>query len=152
MINWDPVATEGLIDSLERPGGNITGLSRLTRDLSGKRLELLKEVVPGISRVGVLDDADAQIKAFKDYQAAGRAPKDTASIPGDTRPKPRFGGGISSCGQVADPRADCHPNYRTLTLYGKDWGLCHNEPAAFNVRKYSVCRGWWPDVLFSQRR
>src|SRR5262245_202843 len=74
VINWDPVA-EGLIDSLARPGGNITGLSRLTRDLSGKRLELLKEVVPGISRVGVLDDADAQIKAFKDYQAAGRALK-----------------------------------------------------------------------------
>ena len=74
VINWDPVA-EGLIDSLARPGGNITGLSRLTRDLSGKRLELLKEVVPGISRVGVLDDADAQLKAVKDYQAAGRALK-----------------------------------------------------------------------------
>ena len=74
VINWDPVA-EGLIDSLERPDGNITGLSRLTRDLSGKRLELLKEVVPGISRVGVLDDADAQLKAVKDYQAAGRALK-----------------------------------------------------------------------------
>jgi putative tryptophan/tyrosine transport system substrate-binding protein len=77
VINWDPVATQGLIDSLERPGGNITGLSRLTRDLSGKRLELLKEVIPGISRVGVLDDADVplQTKASKDYQAAGRALK-----------------------------------------------------------------------------
>jgi putative ABC transport system substrate-binding protein len=77
VINWDPVATEGLIDSLERPGGNITGLSRLTRDLSGKRLALLKEVVPGIARVGVLDDADVplQTKASKDYQAAGRALK-----------------------------------------------------------------------------
>jgi len=76
VINWDPVA-EGLIDSLERPDGNLTGLSRLTRDLSGKRLELLKEVVPGISRVGVLDDADVplQTKASKDYQAAGRALK-----------------------------------------------------------------------------
>jgi len=49
----DPVAT-GLIDSLARPGGNITGLTSLTRDLSGKRLELLKEAVPRISRVGVL--------------------------------------------------------------------------------------------------
>jgi len=49
----DPV-TAGLIDSLARPGGNITGLSRLNRDLRGKRLELLKEVVPWISRVGVL--------------------------------------------------------------------------------------------------
>jgi putative tryptophan/tyrosine transport system substrate-binding protein len=49
----DPVAT-GIVESLARPGGNITGLSRLTRELSGKRLELLNEIVPGISRVGVL--------------------------------------------------------------------------------------------------
>ena len=76
VINTDPVAN-GLIDSLAHPDGNITGITRLTRDLSGKRLELLKEVVPGISRVGVLDDADApmQSKAFKDYQAAARALK-----------------------------------------------------------------------------
>ena len=41
----DPVAT-GIVDSLARPGGNITGLTRLDRELSGKRLELLSEVVP----------------------------------------------------------------------------------------------------------
>ena len=52
----DPVAT-GLVDSLARPGGNITGLTTLARDLSGKRLELLKEAVSGMSRVGVLWDA-----------------------------------------------------------------------------------------------
>ena len=46
----DPVAA-GFVESLARPGGNITGLTRLTRELSGKRLELLKEAVPGISRV-----------------------------------------------------------------------------------------------------
>ena len=76
VINEDPVAT-GLVDSLARPGGNITGLTRLTRDLSGKRLESLKEAVPGISRVGVLWDADlaVQSRAFKDYEAAGRALK-----------------------------------------------------------------------------
>jgi putative ABC transport system substrate-binding protein len=49
----DPVAT-GLVDSLARPGGNVTGLTRLTRELSGKRLELLREIVPRISRVGIL--------------------------------------------------------------------------------------------------
>jgi len=74
VVNTDPVAS-GLVDSLAHPGGNITGITRLTRDLSGKRLEVLKEVFPGISRVGVLEDADALVKAFKDYDAAGRALK-----------------------------------------------------------------------------
>lgn len=54
----DPVAA-GLVDSLARPGGNITGLTRLTRELSGKRLELLKEAVPKVSRAGVLWDTAA---------------------------------------------------------------------------------------------
>jgi len=49
----DPVAT-GIVASLARPGGNITGLAALTPELSGKRLELLKEVVPKLSRVAVL--------------------------------------------------------------------------------------------------
>src|SRR6266436_967826 len=72
----DPV-TGGLIDSLARPGGNITGLSRLNRDLRGKRLELLKEVVPRISRVGVLWDTSGTelATAFKDYETAARALK-----------------------------------------------------------------------------
>jgi putative tryptophan/tyrosine transport system substrate-binding protein len=53
----DPVAA-GIVDSLARPGGNITGLALLTRDLSAKRLELLTEVLPKKSRVAVLWDAD----------------------------------------------------------------------------------------------
>jgi len=72
MITDDPVAT-GLVDSLARPGGNITGLTRLTQELNGKRLELLKEVVPKTSRVGVL--LVAGFTAFKEYEAAARALK-----------------------------------------------------------------------------
>ena len=49
----DPVAA-GLVDSLARPGGNITGLSTLAAEVSGKRLELLKEIIPKLSRVAVL--------------------------------------------------------------------------------------------------
>jgi putative tryptophan/tyrosine transport system substrate-binding protein len=51
----DPVE-EGLIESLARPGGNVTGITLLSRGLSGKRLELLKEAVPKIARVAVLYD------------------------------------------------------------------------------------------------
>jgi putative ABC transport system substrate-binding protein len=58
VITADPVET-GLVVSLARPAGNVTGVTRLTRELSGKRLELLKEVVPKIVRVGVLWDVDA---------------------------------------------------------------------------------------------
>jgi len=49
----DPVAS-GVVASLARPGGNITGFSTLSPELSGKRLELLKEIVPKLSRVAVL--------------------------------------------------------------------------------------------------
>ena len=72
----DPVAT-GLVDSLAHPGGNITGLATLQRELGGKRLELLKEVVPGLARVGILRDAEGPVSAIglKDYEAAARALK-----------------------------------------------------------------------------
>ena len=49
----DPVGN-GFVASLARPGGNITGLSSLAPELSGKQLELLKEIVPRLSRVAVL--------------------------------------------------------------------------------------------------
>ena len=51
----DPVEA-GLIESLARPGGNVTGLTNLSRELGGKRLELLKEAVPKLARVAVLYD------------------------------------------------------------------------------------------------
>ena len=51
----DPVEA-GLVESLARPGGNVTGLTNLTRELGGKRLELLKEAVPKLARVAVLYD------------------------------------------------------------------------------------------------
>src|SRR6266542_30106 len=72
VVTVDPVAA-GLIDSLARPGGNVTGVTRLTRELSGKRLELVKEVLPTVSHVGVLRDAEAT--AFKDYEIPARALK-----------------------------------------------------------------------------
>lgn len=44
----------GLVASLARPGGNVTGLSTLAPELAGKRLELLREVVPGLARLAAI--------------------------------------------------------------------------------------------------
>jgi putative ABC transport system substrate-binding protein len=73
VTQLDPVAAD-LVDSLARPGGNITGVTSMTRDLSGKRLELLKEVVQPLSRLGVLWDRNAPgpIIGFREYETAAR--------------------------------------------------------------------------------
>jgi ABC-type uncharacterized transport system substrate-binding protein len=55
-LGADPVEA-GFVESLARPGGNITGITLLNRDLGGKRLELLKEAVPKLARVAVLYDS-----------------------------------------------------------------------------------------------
>jgi ABC-type uncharacterized transport system substrate-binding protein len=76
VINEDPVAT-GLVDSLAHPGGSVTGITLLTRDLSGKRLELLKEMVPAMSRVGILLDGGSPTAGsdLKGYETAAGALK-----------------------------------------------------------------------------
>jgi len=73
LASGDPVSA-GLITSLARPGGNITGVSALVPELSGKRLELLKEVVPRLTRVAVLwnpADPDTRVE-WNETQAAAR--------------------------------------------------------------------------------
>jgi putative tryptophan/tyrosine transport system substrate-binding protein len=70
----DPVAA-GYVESFANPSGNITGLAWLIRDLSAKRLEFLKELLPRMSRVGVLWDADGPgpAIALKEYEVGARA-------------------------------------------------------------------------------
>ncbi len=70
--NVDPVEA-GFVASLARPGGNITGLTNLTARLHAKRLELLKEAFPRISRVAILWPPPDQKQAMKEIEAAGQA-------------------------------------------------------------------------------
>jgi putative tryptophan/tyrosine transport system substrate-binding protein len=69
----DPVAS-GLVASLARPGGNATGLSSLVADLAGKRLELLREVVPGLRRLAIMGNVGNPVTVLElgEVQAAAR--------------------------------------------------------------------------------
>jgi putative ABC transport system substrate-binding protein len=70
----DPVGS-GLVPSLTRPGGNITGLTSIAEEIEGKRLELLREVVPNVAHVAALGNFGnaSQKKAFEALQAAATA-------------------------------------------------------------------------------
>jgi putative ABC transport system substrate-binding protein len=73
MYSGDPVGAE-LVASLARPGGNVTGVTNLSPDLSTKRLELVKETVPRAALVAVLWDPDGPVpvRAFKETETAAR--------------------------------------------------------------------------------
>ncbi len=73
FIAGDPIEA-GLVDSLPRPGGNITGFTNIAPELAGKRLELLKETVPKLTRVALLWDPRIRgsEQSWKESQLAGR--------------------------------------------------------------------------------
>ena len=73
-LSTDPVGT-GFVASLARPGGNVTGLSNITAELGGKRLELLREAVPGLSRVAFLWNPDVRgaVLDYKETEARARS-------------------------------------------------------------------------------
>jgi len=70
----DPVGT-GLVASLARPGGNVTGLSNISPELNAKRLELLREAVPGLSRVAIMWNPEVRgaVLDYKETESAARS-------------------------------------------------------------------------------
>jgi ABC-type uncharacterized transport system substrate-binding protein len=135
----DPVAN-GIVDSLARPGGNITGLTRLTGDLKKRRLELLKEVVPRISRVGVLWDAgneNADI-AFKEYDAAAHSLKISLQSLAVRGPHPDFEGAFQA---AAKERASALLTIRDalINLYRKritERAIKNRQPSMYEGSEY----------------
>lgn len=75
-VSGDPVET-GLVASLARPGGNVTGLAILTTDLETKKLELLRDTITGVSRIGVLWNPDNPVwaSAWKQLPSAAQSLK-----------------------------------------------------------------------------
>ena len=87
-LDADPVGN-GFVASLARPGGNITGLSTLSPEISGKQLELLKEIVPKLSRVAVLGTSTrpGNTQPLREMELAAAALRSEGSIPRRTKSK-----------------------------------------------------------------
>jgi putative ABC transport system substrate-binding protein len=148
VISVDPVAA-GIVDSLAHPGGNITGLAKLTRDLSAKRLELFKEVIPGISRIAILRNADspAAVIASREYEAAGHALNVSLQFLEVRGPSPDFQSAfhtavkVQASGLVTIRDPLLSPRSQT------DRRTCHQEPTAFHERGTRLRRGRRPPFL-----
>ena len=152
VINGDPVAN-GYIDSLARPGGNITGLTRLNRELSGKRIELVKEVTPKISKIGILFAASrgSLANSFQEYQSAARAqkiPLQSLEVDASNPELERVLRGAVKQGVSAVITARGSVLNRLLR---KNLRVTDKKPPAVNAREKRRCRGRRLDVLRLQR-
>lgn len=75
MVNSSDPVGSGLVEALARPGGNVTGITNLSPEISAKRMELLRETVPGLVRVAYLwnPDLSGAAEVYREIQAAARA-------------------------------------------------------------------------------
>jgi putative ABC transport system substrate-binding protein len=146
----DPVGA-GFVESLARPGGNVTGFMQFEYNLSGKWLELLKEIAPGITRAAVLRDADisAGIGQFAVIQAV--APSVGVDVqPIDMRDAVEIERAIATFARV--------PN-GGLIVTASPWGLVHRELVAglairqqVAVSQFNTAVGdqWRPCLLWGE--
>ena len=141
MVSGEPVRT-GLVTSLARPGGNVTGVSLLAAELSEKRIELLREILPGVTRLATLVNRASPFATpfVEESQAAARKagvhlrvldvrqPADVEVAFG-TMVKERMGAVIVGSGVAA-------PEWRTQAL-----ALRHRIPAVYFQRQFAEAGG-----------
>ena len=145
----DPVGT-GLVASLARPGGNITGLSLLNPEIIGKQLQLLKEVIPRLSRVAVLRNPTNKIHSLslKEVEVAARSLRvqlQTFEARGSEELDGAFAAmtrarrgalGSGGCDVLPQPHADRRPRGKAAP--------------ANDVRAEAGCGGRWAHGLWGQ--
>jgi putative ABC transport system substrate-binding protein len=138
----NPVGT-GLVASLARPGGNVTGLSSQATDTVGRRLELLREVVPGLRRLAILGNVDNPLSVLEmgEVQAAARAlGLDAATL------EIRRGEDIAPVFEALKSRADVlYIATDPLTLAHRarihTWALAARLPTAAAFREFAEAGG-----------
>ena len=136
----DPIST-GLVASLARPGGNVTGLSVQQPDLVGKRLELLREVVPGLRRLAIIANggSPAALSEMRDVHAVAgklglaaetfeiRKPEDVAPVLGALKDR------VDALYVVGDPFVTLHQNRINVLALGARLPTTHANREAVEV-------------------
>jgi putative ABC transport system substrate-binding protein len=134
----DPVGT-GLVESLARPGGNVTGLAWMSRDIMGKRLELLREAVPKVSRMSDLWNPrnPSTQRDFKEIEVAARALGITVHS-AEVREPNEFVGAFSSMTRARADALVVQADYLTWVHRKQivDLALQRRLPTMFFAREY----------------
>ena len=137
-ISADPIGI-GLVASLARPGGNVTGLSIQTTDLAGKRLEILREVLPGIRRLAIMADVGLQSVALECGRRSGSGPhawprSQSGWTSGERKTsRPRF---ESITGRADALYVPPNPLSNANRVHINDLALRARLPAMFGFREY----------------
>jgi len=157
IASGDPVRTN-LVASLARPGGNVTGVTYYTTELGGKRLQLLKEMVPGIRRVAVLGNTESDHVFGMYWEDTARAARrlDLELIVGDVRDPKHFertfesfaAQGAQGLLVLTDPmlRSQAHQiarlaeHHRLPAMYGGTWFAEAGGLAAYSADFDSMIR------------
>jgi putative ABC transport system substrate-binding protein len=140
----DPLGT-GLVASLARPGGNITGTAAMSADVVGKSLELLREAVPAVSRIAVIwnpDNAVYQAQMLRDTQlAAGRLEIELSIVA--VRGPHEFDAAFATIAgtQAGALMVLADPIYSPHAARMADLANKNRLPAMYSVREYAVAGG-----------
>jgi putative tryptophan/tyrosine transport system substrate-binding protein len=147
----DPLGS-GLVASLAQPGGNVTGMSLMAPDLGGKRLELLKELVPRLARVAVLWNAANPYSAnvFKETQVAGRVLGVQVQSLGVRNPEDLDGAFEAARQQHPDALVSGRPFHCHIPK--THYGLRDRRPFAVALWTSRRCERWRPRVVRSKSR
>jgi putative ABC transport system substrate-binding protein len=152
-FNCGDLVSTGVVESLARPGGNITGMTLIHPETSGKRLELLKEILPGLTRLAVLYNSDNPVAEpeLEATQAAGHSLRLQVQSIGVKDPSEL----TSAFSLMRRERADALVVLSDAMFYGRrkqiaDLAAAHRLPAIFwtgDYPKVGGLIGYGPDGL-----
>ena len=154
----DPVEA-GFVESLARPGGNVTGLTNLSRELGGKRLELLKEAVPKLARVAVLYEAanPVNVHEVKEFLPVAARALGLTVRPWEVRDAGGFERVFAALSKQRPDGLYVSPGPLMAANQKRIVGLCVKEPITVDVRRQRSCRAgglmyYGADLAASYRR